>query len=112
VLVTLVLIAVLFLFVFPTRSYLGQQRELGRVRGDLATLREQNALLDQEARRLQDPDEVERIARERFDLVMPGEEAFAVIPAPEPAGDGGPSTGTKGSRPGPDAAGATGSDAG
>jgi hypothetical protein len=36
---------------------------------------------------LQRDDELERIARERFGLVKPGEEAYAVLPTPGRSGD-------------------------
>lgn len=83
VLASLVVVGVLFVFVFPTRAYLAQRAEIGQVRDDLESLREQNARLAEEAARLSDPAEIEKIARERFHLVRPGEQAFAVVPAPE-----------------------------
>ena len=75
--------AILFLFVFPTRSYLAQRRQVGAAAHDVDMLRQQNKKLQIEAQRLQSPDEIERIAREQFNMVFPGEQVFKVMPAPE-----------------------------
>ena len=83
-LVSLALIAGLFVFVFPTRTYLSQRADVQRAQERLDLLRAENARLEQETTLLSDPAEVERIARERFGLVRPGERAFAVVPAPPP----------------------------
>lgn len=77
---TLVTVASLFLFVFPTQALLAQQRDVRDAKHDLAVLREQNDRLAEEASRLQTPEEVERVAREQHNMVRPGEAAFAVIP--------------------------------
>jgi cell division protein FtsB len=82
--VSLALIAGLFIFVFPTRSYLSQRSDVNHARARLDVLRAENARLEQETTKLADPAEVERIARERFGLVRPGERAFTVVPAPPP----------------------------
>jgi len=75
--------AILFLFVFPTRSYLAQRRQVGTASHDVDVLRQQNKKLQEEARRLQSSDEIERIAREQFNMVFPGEQVYKVMPAPE-----------------------------
>jgi len=77
---TLVTVASLFLFVFPTQALLAQQRDVRDAKRDLAVLREQNDRLAEEAGRLQTPEEIERLAREQHNMVRPGEDAFAVIP--------------------------------
>jgi cell division protein FtsB len=79
---SLALTAILFLFVFPTRSYLAQQRQVGRARDAVAVLRSQNKELAREAKRLETPGEIERLARQQFNMVMPGEQAYNVVPAP------------------------------
>jgi len=81
-LIALGLAAILFLFVFPTRSYLAQRRQVGAAEHDVAVLRKQNTKLQAEAQRLQSPDEVERVAREQFNMVFPGEQVYKVMPAP------------------------------
>jgi cell division protein FtsL len=80
-LIALGLVAVLFLFVFPTRSYLDQRRQVGAAQRDVNVLKEQNAKLAAEVHELQTPAEIERMAREQFHMVLPGEQAFNVSPA-------------------------------
>lgn len=82
VLVVVVLIGVLFVAVFPTRTWLAQRREMSAATRQLAVLDEQNDLLEQRVRALQSDDEIERLAREQYNLVKPGEEAYALLPAP------------------------------
>jgi cell division protein FtsB len=76
-----VLIGVLFLAVFPTRTWLEQRRERDAVAERVAVLREQNRRLEQRASQLHTDTEVERLAREQYNLVRPGEEAYALLPA-------------------------------
>jgi cell division protein FtsB len=78
----LAVIAILFLFVFPTRSYLAQRHAVNDARHDVRVLQEQNRRLQQEADRLKTPEEIERLAREQYRYVYPGERAYSVIPAP------------------------------
>ena len=86
----LVFVAFLFVFVFPVRTLLAQREDTNKVREKLELLREQNAQLAEEAERLQSDAEVERIARERYNLVRPGETPYAVVeeapPTPAPGG--------------------------
>jgi cell division protein FtsB len=84
VLVMLLFVAFLFVFVFPIRTLLAQRNDTDAVREQLELLREQNGELAEEAERLQTDAEVERIARERYNLVRPGETPWAVVPAPTP----------------------------
>ena len=79
--VSLVLVAMMFLFVFPTRSYLAQQRQVRNARHAVSVLHAQNAQLATEAKRLQTPEEIERLARSQFNMVFPGEQAYNVVPA-------------------------------
>jgi len=76
---SLALVAIMFLFVFPTRSYLAQQRQVGSARNAVAALKVQNAQLAAEAKRLQTPAEIERLAREQFNMVLPHEQAYTVL---------------------------------
>jgi cell division protein FtsL len=82
VLVTGLLVAALFVFVFPTRTYLAQRAETQRTQAQLDVLTAQNDSLAAQITALQTDEEIERLAREQFDLVRPGEQAFAVLPAP------------------------------
>ncbi len=81
-LIALGVAAILFVFVFPTRSYLAQRRQVGAAAHDVAVLREQNKKLQIAAERLQSPEEIERVAREQFNMVNPGEQVYKVLPAP------------------------------
>ncbi len=76
------LVAALFVFVFPTRTYLAQRAETKRTEHQLQVLQQQNDSLSTRVTALDTDAEIERIAREQFDLVRPGEQAFAILPAP------------------------------
>jgi cell division protein FtsB len=80
--VSVVLVGVLFLAVFPTRTYLAQRASTSAAEERLRVLREENAALEARVDRLHRDDEIERIAREQYNLVRPGEEAYAVLPPP------------------------------
>jgi cell division protein FtsB len=82
-----IFIAILFGAVYPTRTYLAQQRDLRAAHRALALFKQQNGHLEAEAKRLESDEEIERIARARFNLVKPGEEAYAVVPVPPKPGD-------------------------
>lgn len=76
------LIGVLFLAVFPTRTYLDQRESIDDAHERLSVLREQNEKMEQRIRSLQTPDEIERIARQEYNLAKPGEEVYVIIPSP------------------------------
>ena len=82
VLGSVVLVGVLFTAVFPTRTYLTQRASIARAEEQLSVLGEQNAALEARAKALQSDAEIERLAREQYNLVKPGEEAYAVLPPP------------------------------
>ena len=80
--VALVVVGILFTFGNPARTWYDQRQ-------DIAAARERNQVLDEQSRQLQaradelrTDAEVERIAREQYGLVRPGEEAFGILPAP------------------------------
>ena len=78
------LVGVLFLFVFPTSSWLAQRRDREGVETELRQVSAENRLLEERVKRLHTKAEIERLARERFYLVRPNEEAFAIQPRPAP----------------------------
>lgn len=84
VLVSLVALGVLFFGVFPTRAFLAQRQAIAAAEEELATIERANAELEERIAALGTDAEVERIAREQYNLVFPGEEAYALLPAPEP----------------------------
>jgi cell division protein FtsB len=90
-LAALALVGILFVFVFPTRSYLAQRRDVRAAQRDVDVLREVNDKLQKEAIRLHQPAEIERQARQHFHYRREGEEVFNVLPAPAP-GAGSPTT--------------------
>ena len=77
----LALVAVVFLAVFPTRALLDQARARRDAKVELHALVARNRALDGEARRLGTDAEIERLARTHYNLVRPGEEAYAVLPS-------------------------------
>lgn len=78
VLVVVTVIATMFIYVYPIRGYYTQSREEKIERRRLATLQEANRKMKQERKSLSTDAEIERIAREQYRLVKPGEEAYLV----------------------------------
>ena len=78
------LVGVLFVGVFPTRTYLAQGSDLSDTERKVEVLAAQNRELAKRVARLNTDAEIERLAREQYNLVRPGEEAFAILPAPDP----------------------------
>jgi cell division protein FtsB len=79
-----VLVGAMFLFVFPTRTYLSQRQSLAATRQRVHVLSIQNKELAARVQKLNTDAEIERLAREQYSLVRPGEEAYAILPAPQP----------------------------
>ena len=77
-----IVMAVLLTFVFPTRTFLAQRTSITDAKTQLRVLDQQNRALADRATRLRSDEEIERLAREQYNLVRPGEEAYAVLPAP------------------------------
>ena len=83
-----VILAVLLLGVFPTRSYVRQREEIAKEQAKIAVLDRENARLASRVDELQTDAEIERLAREQYNLVRPGEEAYAILPLPGEAETG------------------------
>jgi cell division protein FtsL len=77
-------VGVLFLLVFPAKTYLAQRRSLAAAGTKVKVLTTENRDLDQRVTALQQPAEIERLAREQYGMVKPGEEAYAILPTPAP----------------------------
>jgi cell division protein FtsB len=75
----------LLVAVFPTRTILNQRSETSQAQTQLAELRASNDALAKRIDELQTDDAVERIAREDYEMIRPGEEAYAVLPRSEDA---------------------------
>jgi cell division protein FtsL len=76
----LALVTICFVFVFPTRAYLAQRRQVSHAEHDLKVLRRQNDRLQQQAVELQTPAAIQRMAREQFHLAFPGEQVYQAVP--------------------------------
>jgi cell division protein FtsB len=81
---SVVFVGFVFGAVFPTRTYLAQRREIAAASERLELFKAQNGRLQSAVDRLQRDDEIERLARSRYNLVRPGEEAYAILPVPAP----------------------------
>jgi hypothetical protein len=64
--------------VFPFRQMFAHHRQVDAAEQQLADLQAANAELEGEVAKLQSPVEIERIAREQFGLVRPGETGYVV----------------------------------
>ncbi len=77
-----VLVGLLFAFVYPTRTFLDQRDATNKAQAQLELLQAENARMTRESKKLSTDSEIERLAREKYGLVKPGERAFVVLPAP------------------------------
>ena len=83
-LASVTIVGVLFIGVYPVRTYLAQRASLHRAERQIDVLKTQNDNLGQQTQQLNTDSEIERLAREQYNLVRPGERAFAILPAPPP----------------------------
>jgi cell division protein FtsB len=77
-------VGVLFIAVFPARTYLDQHRQRQEVLAQIKSTDARNQSLERRIRALHTDAEVERMAREQYNLVRPGEEAYAILPTRQP----------------------------
>lgn len=70
--------------VFPTRALLEQRAELARSERRLEAVEARNEDMEARVEALGTDAEIERIAREQYNLVFPGEEAYGLLPATPP----------------------------
>ena len=83
--VVLVLLGALFYAVFPTRTFLDQSSAIDQAQAELDALHDEHFALRSRLEVLSNPEEIERLARSEYNLVYPGEEAYALLPSsPEP----------------------------
>lgn len=78
------LLVAAFVLFFPARQLVQQRNEMEHLRGRLADLSKENERLAEEVARLDDPAELEALARERLGLVKPGEDAYYFVEQPDP----------------------------
>jgi cell division protein FtsB len=67
---------------FPARQVVDQRRETARAEQRMAELGTEVAALSERAAALERPDEIARLARDRLDLVEPGQESYRIILPP------------------------------
>ena len=84
-LLVLTFVLLLFVFVYPTRTFMQQRRELNGAQQRLQVLEQSTKSLQRDNVRLQSDAEVERRAREDYGLVRPGETPYVLVPAPATA---------------------------
>jgi cell division protein FtsB len=98
VLLGAVVVSAVVLFAwFPAGSLLDQRSDLAGTEAQLAALHRQDAALAQEQKNLSDAAEIGRIAREQYQLVSPGQQAYEVLPPSGAAAAGTPYAGDPGS---------------
>jgi cell division protein FtsB len=67
---------------FPAGALIDQRRTLSSTGSTLAQLKQEDRALNLESKNLSTKSEIERIARQQFQLVVPGEQAYEVLPPP------------------------------
>jgi cell division protein FtsB len=82
----LVMFALAATAVYPLRQYVSQQHRIEFLEAKQRALAAENARLEVERKRLQDPAYVQQLAKGNYHLVAPGEEAWVVTGTP-PLGD-------------------------
>ena len=81
----LVMFALAATAVYPLRQYVSQQHRIERLQAKQQALAAENARLEVERKRLQDPAYVQQLAKGNYHLVAPGEEAWVVTGTPPPS---------------------------
>lgn len=96
VVLALAVVVLAGLAVLPARTWWTQRQSLNQSRAELAQVEEEVADLRARHELLQTDAEVERLARQDYDLVYPGEESYRLVPPDSVAGgvEPSPSAGT------------------
>jgi cell division protein FtsB len=77
----LVIVLVLFAFgMAPLRAYMEERSKIAELQRQAEVLEQATDHLDQRIAELNDPTELERLARECLVMVKPGETAFVMVP--------------------------------
>jgi hypothetical protein len=74
----------IFVFFLPARALMQQRADLRAAETRLQVLSAQDQRLTAQVAQLHTDAEIERLARQEYGLVFPGEEAYAVLPSPQP----------------------------
>ncbi len=78
--VSVVLVGVAFVTLFPIGTMLSQRHQLNAVSSQLSRLQAANRALRAKARLLRTNAEIAKLAHEQYGLVKPGQEAYVVLP--------------------------------
>ncbi|MHB1533755.1 MAG: FtsB family cell division protein [Acidimicrobiales bacterium] len=81
ILAGLTLVGVIFLFVLPGRTLLSQQHTIARTSAQISMLTHENAQLRARVAQLRSDTQIEQIARQEYGLVMPGQQAYVIVPS-------------------------------
>lgn len=76
----LAVVGFLFAFVYPTSTFLRQRADIAKAEERIERVKEETRRLEAENERLLTDEEVERLAREQYGLVRPGETPFVLVP--------------------------------
>lgn len=79
---SIALVVFLVVAVFPTRTWIDQRDQIAAEREKVRVLNEENQKLAARVQELHTDSEIERIAREQYSMVKPGEDAYAILPGP------------------------------
>ena len=83
-LVAVTVAGIVFLFVFPGRTWLAQNRAEAVAQRQERVLSRQNAALAKEVGQLQSSAYIEQVARQEYGLVMPGQKEYGILPPAAP----------------------------
>jgi cell division protein FtsB len=89
---------------FPFGALLDQRSTLKGDQSELTALRSQDSALSQEQKNLSQSGEIDRIARQQYQLVSPGQQIYEVLPPPGSTTGGSASQGAAGAPVAPSAA--------
>jgi cell division protein FtsB len=77
--VAVVVGGILFLFVLPGRTWLSQGRSMSQAQHRVSVLAQENRDLRNRIKELQNPANIEQIARSQYGLVPPGWTAYGIV---------------------------------
>lgn len=94
--------AVILVTSFPLSVLLSQHRQLSAEAAQLSTLQHQNSLLAEQSQQLNTNAEVKRLARQNYQLVLPGQALYDILPpagTTTPTAQGAPTAGDPADQP-------------
>ncbi len=78
-------VAIYLLLVNPVHTYFHQREQMHAAQSQNEVLAKANKELNDRVNELQTDQAIQELARERYELVPPGEQAYSVMPAPVPS---------------------------